>query len=111
MLIEEIRKAFLDGAPVEYTSHCQRRMFERDISKDDIEKTILNGEIIEDYPLDESNVSEKSYPACLILWIDTEKQGAIHVVLAFNGVRIIIISAYFPSALFWEKDYRTRKGK
>ena len=109
MDMEELRHAFNSGVPIEYKAHCLKRMIERGISRRDIENCILNGEIIEDYPLDENNISEASYPSCLILWIDISENNVIHVVVGFNCRRIIIISAYRPDTEHWEKDYRTRK--
>lgn len=111
MVIEELRKAFSAGISVEYKAHCQKRMLERDISRKDIANCIMNGEIIEDYPLDEDNVSDSSFPSCLILWVDIQKDRPLHVVVGFNGKKIIIISAYYPDEIHWERDYKTRKGK
>ena len=51
MDINELRNAFMSGTPVEYKAHCQKRMLERNISRKDIADCIMNGEIIEDYPL------------------------------------------------------------
>ena len=59
MTIEEVRKAYSNKTPVEYTAHCQKRMLERNISRKDIAKCILEGEIIEEYPLDEENISSQ----------------------------------------------------
>jgi hypothetical protein len=67
MDIKSIRQAIKDDKPVEYTAHCQKRMLERDIARADIINCIFNGEIIEDYPLEEGNSSENSFPCCLIL--------------------------------------------
>ena len=109
MDIMELRNAFTSGVPVEYKAHCLKRMLERDISKKDIADCILCGEIIEDYPLDENNAHEASYPSCLILRMLVHTHDAIHVVVGFNGRRIIIISAYYPDLEHWESDYKTRK--
>jgi len=111
MDIKELRDAFTSGIPVEYTVHCQKRMLERNISRNDIANCILHGEIIEDYPLDADNVHDGSFPSCLILWIDIQENGAIHVVVGFNERKIIIISAYRPDMEHWEQDYKTRKEK
>ena len=109
MDINEIRKAFTSGKPVEYKAHCQKRMLERNISRKDIADCIMNGEIIEDYPLEDTDSFETSFPSCLILWVNIQENGAIHVVVGFNGRKIIIISAYRPDKLHWESDYKTRK--
>ena len=92
MKIEEIRNAFLSGVPIEYKAHCLKRMAEREITRKDISNCIMHGEIIEDYPLDTDNTSDTSYPSCLILWVDIADSGAIHVVVGYNGHRIIIIN-------------------
>ena len=111
MVIDELRTAFVSGIPVEYKMHCQKRMLERNISRKDIANCIMHGEIIEDYPLNDNNLSDASFPACLILWVDIEKNGAIHVVVGYNGRKIIIISAYRPDKEHWEANYKTRKER
>lgn len=111
MDINELRIAFTSGTPVEYKAHCQKRMLERNISRKDIADCIMNGEIIEDYPLADNAAFEASFPSCLILWVDIQKDEALHVVVGYNGRRIIIISAYHPDKERWENDYRTRKEK
>ncbi len=111
MQIEELREAFSSGIPVEYKVHCQKRMLERNISRSDIANAIMNGEIIEDYPLEAGNVAAASFPSCLILGIGSTKADAIHVVVGYNGKKIIIISAYRPDEEHWEPDFKTRKGR
>ena len=109
--IKDLRNAFISGIPVEYKAHCQKRMLERNISRKDIADCIMNGEIIEDYPLEDNNASETSFPSCLILWVDIKKDGVLHVVVGYNGRRIIIISAYHPDNEHWENDFKTRKER
>ncbi len=109
MDIKELRDAFTSGIPVEYKTHCQKRMLERNISRKDVSNCILCGEIIEDYPLNDDNIHATSFPSCLILGVDIQKDDAIHIVLGYNGRKIIIISAYHPDLEHWEADYRTRK--
>ena len=104
-----LRKAFLESRNIEYTAHCQKRMLERDIYRIDIENCIMKGEIIEDYPLDPDNDSASSYPSCLMLGVTLENGHVIHVVVGFNGEKIIIITAYYPDLEHWEADFKTRK--
>ena len=59
MDIEEIRNAVMAGFPIEYTIHCQKRMQERNISRQDIKNCIMNGKIIEDYPLDDNKTRKE----------------------------------------------------
>ena len=99
----------MSNAPVEYKAHCQKRMLERDIFRKDVSNAIMKGEIIEDYPLEVGNISETSFPSCLIMWFDTEKNKPIHVVVGYNGKKIIIISAYYPDEERWEQDFKTRR--
>ncbi len=109
MNIEDLRNVFKSNPNnVEYKMHCLKRMLERNISRDDIAYCIMNGEIIENYPLNDNNTCEKSFPSYLILCINV--MGiALHVVVGFNGIDIIIISAYHPDLEHWEKDFKTRK--
>lgn len=111
MLIEELRKAIRDGIAVEYTLHCQKRMAERSITRQDILNCIMHGEIIEDYPIEPTNSSELSFPACLILWVSIQPTGVLHVVVGYNNNKMIIISAYHPDLEHWENDWKTRKEK
>ncbi|MDD6401474.1 MAG: DUF4258 domain-containing protein [Lachnospiraceae bacterium] len=109
MNIEQIRKAFVSGVSVEYRAHCLKRMLERDILRKDIENCIMKGEIIEDYPLDEFNISTESYPSCLILGYTVIEQKALHVVVGYKETTIIIITAYEPNAERWMPDNKTRR--
>lgn len=109
MIIEELRDAIKQGCPIEYTAHCQKRMVERNIYRKDILYAIFNGEIIEDYPLDENNNYEKSFPSCLILGTKITEDKKIHVVVGYNNIKVIIISAYYPDNKHWNSDYKTRR--
>lgn len=109
MNIEQIRNAFVSGASVEYRAHCLKRMMERDISRKDVENCIMKGEIIEDYHLDEFNLSTESYPSCLILGVTVIEQKALHVVIGYKESTIIVITAYRPDVECWMPDNRTRR--
>ena len=61
--------------------------------------------------MDEGNTLEASFPSCLILGLEFQTDGAIHVVVGFNGRKIIIISACHPDNEHWEADHKTRKEK
>jgi len=82
--------------------HALRRMFERQISIDDVRAVIGSGETIEDYP------DDKPYPSRLVLgW-----RGArpVHVVAAHNmsDKEFIVVTVYEPDAELWEHDFRRR---
>ena len=110
MDLESLKHAVLNGVPIEYTAHCQKRMLERDINRADILNCLLHGEIIEDYPLDVKSMSVKSLPSCLIMGCRYSDNKIIHTVVGFNGDKILIISACYPDALHWYDDYKTRRN-
>lgn len=87
-----------------YREHAIQRMFERDIYEEDVEDTIKNGEIIEEY------VDDKPYPSFLALKF-CEKP--LHVVFAKNqeNDEIIVITAYYPDKEKWSDNYKERMKK
>ncbi len=87
-----------------YREHAIQRMFERDIFEIDVENTIKNGEIIEEY------YDDKPYPSFLVLGLNGKP---LHVVFAKNHEEneIIIITAYYPDKDKWSDDYKRRIEK
>ena len=100
MDIEIFRKYFADDA-VQVTQHALMRCRERNIKFDDIERCIMNGEIIEEYPED------YPYPSVLISCIDKDK--ALHIIAGLGEKELWIITAYYPDPNKWNNDYKTRK--
>lgn len=88
---------------IRWTNHVIIRLFQRHISQDDVERAILNGEIIEVYE------NDYPYPSCLIYGINLDNE-IIHVVCGLNLEEVWIITAYFPDEIEWEKDLKTRRG-
>lgn len=86
-----------------WTDHIFKRLVQRNISMDDVQKVILNGEIIENYP------DDYPYPSCLILGF-MHNNNALHVVCAPDEESEVLwlITAYFPDSR-WESDFKTRK--
>ena len=83
--------------------HALQRMFERNVSVEDVKMAVSNGETIEDYPED------KPYPSRLVLgWSGTRP---LHVVVAHNlsDNEIVVITVYEPDLELWEADYRRRR--
>jgi len=103
MSIEDIRRLCNDETIV-MTQHTIDRIRERGIKLYEIEETILNGKIIEEYP------SDYPYPSCLIFGI-TINNRYIHVVAGVATDQLFIITAYCPTLDKWENDYITRKQK
>ena len=83
----------------EMSLHAIQRALKREIWKDDIEHTIIHGEIIEEYH------DDNPYPSCLIYGKDT-KGKILHVVCAFSPI-IRIVTLYYPDEEKWI-DYKRR---
>lgn len=80
------------------------RLLQRGISTRDVEKALVNGEIIEEYPAD------YPYPSCLILGI-TFKKRFVHIVCGISEEEVWIITAYYPNIMEWKEDLKTRREK
>ncbi len=87
-----------------WTKHIFIRLAQRDISMEDVQTAILNGEIIELYP------SDYPFPSCLIMGYHASND-IIHVVCAPNdsGTELWLITAYIPTKEKWMDDFKTRK--
>jgi len=87
-----------------YRLHASKRMFEREISDDDVEFLLRNGEIIEryddDYPL----------PSLLLNGFSMDKRP-LHLVVGVHQdeKRLIIVTVYEPSLLKWLDNFSRRK--
>lgn len=81
-----------------FTRHAIQRMGQRGITPEDVEVTILHGEIIEEYP------DDKYGPSCLIA--AKLAVGWIHVVVTMKRP-LWLITAYFPDPKEW-KDFKKR---
>jgi hypothetical protein len=100
MNIIEIRKHIIEGN-YQVRFHAEKERYEEDISLEDMETAILNGEIIEDYPAD---IRGKS---CLILGYDDQNR-AVHIICGYTSLQILrIITVYLPKRPKWVND-RTR---
>ena len=67
--------------------------------------SILNGEIIEDYPED------RLFPSCLMLHFIDKKP--IHVVLSYDETnkKVYVITVYEPTLEEFCPDFKTRRKK
>lgn len=86
-----------------FSRHAIFKMFERNISMDDVKAILNEGEVIRDYP------NDKPYPSKLILGYISDRP--IHAVLAKDDISktCIVITAYEPSKNLWLKDFKTKK--
>ena len=86
-----------------FSTHAITRMFERGLSKDDVMQVIGSGVAIKDYP------DDLPYPSRLLLGFVNAQP--VHVVVARNDENYdcLIITAYHPSPVLWEPDFKARK--
>ena len=99
--IKDVQKYILTGN-VKWTDHCSFRMFERRIRKEDVQREILNGKIIEQYQKD------YPYPSCLIIGY-TLNNEILHVVCGIGNNTLYIITVYCPDIEKWIDDSIRRK--
>ena len=84
-----------------YRVHAIERMFQRDISENDIKECVENGIVVESYK------DDKPYPSFLSLYFIENRP--IHVVYAYDDEKnVIIITTYIPNSTKWENDFKTR---
>jgi hypothetical protein len=90
---------------IHVTDHADEEAQADRLSFDGILFSVLQGEIIEDYP------DDKPYPSCLI-YGDSFSGGAIHSVWGYNQETkwAVLITVYRPDRERWI-DWRTRRKK
>lgn len=83
--------------------HSVERMFEREISENDIEELIDQGEIIESYP------DAMPDPCFLVFGIVNKRP--LHLVVGLNQEeqRLTVITLYEPNLSKFEEDFKTRR--
>jgi hypothetical protein len=93
----------MDDKHIEFRVHAVRRMFERGISKQDVELVLETGEVITSYP------DDTPYPSRLVLGVVNGR--ALHVVVAINEQENmdIVITVYEPNVDVWESDFKRRR--
>lgn len=99
--IEDIKRMVKNGK-IRWTNHVIVRLFQRNITQEDIENALLNGEIIEEYE------GDYPYPSCLVYGINLNNE-VLHIVCGVNKTELWIITAYCPDNIKWEDDLKTRK--
>jgi hypothetical protein len=90
---------------VRITDHADEEADADNLTFGEIYFSVINGEIIEDYPAD------KPYPSCLILGY-TENGKPVHSVWAYNEQNqwAVVITAYRPDPNLWI-NWRERRKK
>ena len=78
------------------------RLLQRNISQNDVENALINGEIIEEYE------NDYPYPSCLVYGIDLNNK-VLHIECGSNGKELWIITAYYPDNSEWENNLKKMK--
>lgn len=90
---------------IRITDHADEEAFSDKLTYTDIFDSILQGDIIENYP------NDKPYPSCLIFGQNRNKEP-IHSVWAFNPENewAVLITVYRPDPIRWI-NWVTRRTK
>ena len=104
MNIEHIIEAIRTGK-VRITDHADEEAADDDLTFDEIYYSVMQGEVIEDYPTD------RPFPSCLIMGKNFSGQ-AIHSVWAYNSKNqwAVLITVYRPDPDRWI-DWKVRVKK
>lgn len=88
-----------------YSQHAVDEMLIEDkpVSPDEVRHTILNGELVEEYPEDRRGHS--------YLLMGQGDERIIHVVCAPKDQYLAIITVYVPSLERWEPGFRARRRR
>ncbi|MCR4436475.1 MAG: DUF4258 domain-containing protein [Clostridiales bacterium] len=97
-----IIRTFLDERKVVWSQHMIIRMQKRGITTEDVERCVLNGNIIEYYQ------NDYPHPSCLILGMSIKNEG-LHVVCGIGEGKLWMITAYYPDLEEWHEDLKTRR--
>ena len=87
-----------------FLPHAIRQMSrpERMITPQEVERVVMTGDLVEDYPHDSRGHS------CLLLGVG-ELGRTIHVVCSPKEDYLAVITAYLPNPDQWSPDYRRRR--
>lgn len=90
---------------VRISDHADEEMQNDFLTLSDTFSSVINGEIIENYPHD------KPFPSCLIFGMSL-KNEPIHSVWGFNNKNswAVLITVYRPDSNLWQ-NFRVRKKK
>ena len=101
-ILEAVRRA--GRVRILYLPHAVKQMVRPDrlISPGEVERVVVEGDLIEDYPEDPRGHS------CLLLGAPTGRP--VHVVCPPRTEYLAIITAYVPEPRQWSPDFRRRIG-
>ena len=100
--VASMRAAVLAGR-IEWKRHALERMVLRGITRKNVISIVLCGQQIEDYAED--------YPLPSALFLGHVGDRPLHVVATYNPSRkmAMIITAYEPNIIRFNRDFKTRK--
>lgn len=103
MTVEKIIECVKNGK-IRITDHADEEIHNDGLMFEEVFISVLNGEIIEEYPKD------SPYPSCLI-YGKNYKNEPIHSVWAYNKetMGVVLITAYRPDPKRWVEWKRRRK--
>lgn len=84
--------------------HAVERMFQQQISGEDVRRVLEDGEVINSYP------DDTPYPSRLVLGRSGSRP--IHVVAAddLEGKVTFVVTAYEPDPDLWDPDFRRKRA-
>jgi hypothetical protein len=92
----------IESGDILISHHARVRMFERNVSTDDLIAIITSGEIIEEYPDDE--------PCPSFLLMGLIDATAYHTVIGLCRDHIRVVTVYIPEEDKWI-EYRKRRNE
>lgn len=100
---EALREAAAQGR-VQWHQHALERLIERGLTRAEVLRAVVEGEVIETY------AGGGPYASCLLLLLGA---APLHVVAALDAERGVchIITVYRPDRDHFEADYRTRRKR
>ena len=93
----------MDKPRVTYRVHAIQRMFERNVSTQNVARALASGETIEDYS------AEMPEPSRLILGF--QGKHPFHIVTSENpeSNETTIITVYVPDSAKWDRAFKSRR--
>ena len=88
---------------INWKKHALIRMFERNISRQEVKCAILKGEVIEDYSED------YPFPSVLIAYVPGNHRP-LHVVVSYSDNHCHIITAYEPDTKNFDNNFKKRRS-
>ena len=102
-MMDAIRDALREGRVV-WQKHALQRMMERGISRQEVKRSVLEGDVIEEYQ------DDKPFPSLLVAYVE---EVPLHVVISYDHTTslVYVITVYRPDLRYFENDLKTRRKK